>query len=314
MEGEATKQLSNNQDGYIPLKFMRGSQFPVYMAGSPESDEPRVMKIFDNNDPKAHDAYMNDSKFCWLKHDNIIRYDGYGRSITDFRCDEPINCSFILMELASYGDFTDLMKIGHIFNDKKLVRTYFHQLIEGIEYLHAEGVAHLDLKTDNLLLCENFILKICDFDRAYSVKEGKIRSRGTAHYRAPEIKNGGCKDPRKADVFSAGVIAFLMLCNRLPFLEDKKIEGVYFEDALFKGSDMEEFFKLHQDIQTFDTIDPDFAELFWGMTRMDEKERFSLEQVKESTWYKEEIYTNEELLEVMQENSQYFKNPGEDEE
>lgn len=71
------------------------------------------------------------------------------------------------MEYAPNKDFFDaLMEIKVKFDDT-LVRTYFHQLVSGVEYLHSHGIAHLDLKLENLMLGENFELKIIDFDLSY---------------------------------------------------------------------------------------------------------------------------------------------------
>jgi len=69
-----------------------------------------------------------------------------------------------------------------------LARTYFKQLVESLEYLHSHGVSHLDLKPENILIGEKFKLKLCDFDQAYYKADRKVMSRGTIHYRAPELK------------------------------------------------------------------------------------------------------------------------------
>mmetsp|Transcript_4380 Transcript_4380/g.3638 ORF Transcript_4380/g.3638 Transcript_4380/m.3638 type:complete len:101 (+) Transcript_4380:363-665(+) len=99
------------------------------------------------------------------------------------------------MEYAPYGDFFEVkIKKGISFNEK-MTRTYFHQLIDGLEAIHKTGMAHLDIKLDNLLLGENYTLKITDFDMSYSPESsvGNI-SRGTVNYRAPELRKGKAKN------------------------------------------------------------------------------------------------------------------------
>ncbi|RZJ37213.1 MAG: hypothetical protein EOO18_06165 [Chryseobacterium sp.] len=49
-----------------------------------------------------------------------------------------------------------------LLSHEMIIRTYFHQLIEGIEYIHSQGVAHLDLKLENIMLGDSFELKIID--------------------------------------------------------------------------------------------------------------------------------------------------------
>mmetsp|Transcript_24221 Transcript_24221/g.21329 ORF Transcript_24221/g.21329 Transcript_24221/m.21329 type:complete len:280 (-) Transcript_24221:651-1490(-) len=265
------------------------------------------MKIYNNNDARAVESYQNESRFCWLKNENIVNFHGYGTKVVDSSSDRVTNASFILMELAFYGDFSDLIKIHHIFSDEKLVRTYFHQLVSAIEYLHSVGVAHLDLKTDNILLCENFKLKICDFDRSYHDKDRKIKSRGTCNYRAPEIRYGGLKNVYAPDIYSMGIILFLLKFGRLPFIEDKNIEGISLEELLNKG-DLIDFFTAHRDLKTFEDVDEDFAKLFWSMTRPNYTQRATIKQIKQNAWYKEEVYTQEELESIMNGKLKYFRN------
>jgi len=78
-----------------------------------------------------------------------------------------------------------------MYGDKKLCRTFFHQLIDGIEYLHSQNLAHMDLKLENLVLGDDFKLKIIDFDLAISLtdeKNDQYGGAGTKNYRAPEVR------------------------------------------------------------------------------------------------------------------------------
>jgi len=101
--------------------------------------------------------------------------------------DKKQKISYIVITLAPYGDFLDLIIHYRVPFDEILVRTYFHQLIEGLEYLHESGVCHLDIKTENLLLGADFKLKITDFDLSYIAGDEKIKSFGTKFFRAPEL-------------------------------------------------------------------------------------------------------------------------------
>ena len=76
---------------------------------------------------------------------------------------------------------------------KKLARTYFRQLIDGLEYLHSQGVRHLDLKLENLLIGDDYQLKIIDFDLSYMSGDTQILTRGSKFYRAPELRASQCR-------------------------------------------------------------------------------------------------------------------------
>lgn len=154
------------------------------------------------------------------------------------------------MELAPYGDFCQLVKKAKIYNDETLVRTYFHQLVMGIEYLHSKGIAHVDLKLDNLLVGTNYFLKITDFDHTFKQGDGYVQGRGTRGYRAPEIMESCWKDPMKADIYSAGIILFALSSGKMPYsetpTESEKAKGMSVGNLfqmMFGEVDM--FWKIH---------------------------------------------------------------------
>mmetsp|Transcript_15068 Transcript_15068/g.12783 ORF Transcript_15068/g.12783 Transcript_15068/m.12783 type:complete len:89 (-) Transcript_15068:754-1020(-) len=76
--------------------------------------------------------------------------------------------------------------------DETLVRTYFHQLVNAVEHIHSKGYAHLDIKTENLLLGKDYALKVSDFDlcREAEIPLG-FRGYGTKNFRAPELNCPG---------------------------------------------------------------------------------------------------------------------------
>jgi serine/threonine protein kinase len=104
-------------------------------------------------------------------------------------------------------------------DDEKLVRTYFHQLVEAVEHMHEKGMGHQDIKLDNLLLDNDFQLKVADFDLCW--KEGdEEQSKGTINYRAPEVLLYENYEPQPADVFAMGIVLFAMHNGKIfPFLE-----------------------------------------------------------------------------------------------
>ena len=86
------------------------------------------------------------------------------------------------------------------------------QLVDVISYMQDKKVVHRDLKLENILVDDGLNLKIADFGFATYKKIGKLKSyRGTKTYMAPEIKEGKTYDGRQADIFSAGVILFIMV-------------------------------------------------------------------------------------------------------
>lgn len=126
-----------------------------------------------------------------------------------------------MYEWARGGELYEFVALGAL--PENMVRFYFKQLIEGIEYMHNEDpenklkkvVYHRDLKMENILLDEKLNLKIGDF--GLSINEGKLEGSqttdkyvGTPPHIPPEVHERKQYVPALFDIFSAGVILFSM--------------------------------------------------------------------------------------------------------
>ncbi|XP_046900311.1 testis-specific serine/threonine-protein kinase 1-like [Hypomesus transpacificus] len=130
---------------------------------------------------------------------------------------------YMIMELGVQGDLLELIKFrGSLPEDfcKKL----FRQLSQAIKFLHDLDVVHRDLKCENLLLDKNFNLKVSDFGFSrrlgYDVDGRMVLSEtfcGSAAYAAPEVLEGTPYNPKVCDVWSMGVVLFVMICGSMPF-------------------------------------------------------------------------------------------------
>jgi len=137
---------------------------------------------------------------------------------------------FIVLELVTGGELFDKIVSEGRFNEDT-ARFYFRQLVSGVEYCHSQGVCHRDLKPENLLLDENEDLKISDFGLSALYDQSNLdetdQSRaallhttcGTPNYVAPEVLADKGYDGRAADVWSIGVILYVLLAGFLPFDE-----------------------------------------------------------------------------------------------
>nr|CCC94377.1 putative protein kinase [Trypanosoma congolense IL3000] len=148
-----------------------------------------------------------------LKHKNIIGFRDFKETDSNY---------YLVLEFVSGGELFDKIVAAKRF-DEPTARRYFQQLIAGVHYCHSKGFAHRDLKPENLLLDATGELKISDFGFCSSKDDSESvfeKAMGTPNYIAPETLNGGYYDVFAADIWSCGVILYVMLAGKLPF-EDR---------------------------------------------------------------------------------------------
>lgn len=171
--------------------------------------------------------------------------------------------------------------------DEERCRLYFRDMILGVEYLHAQGIAHRDIKADNVLLSDDDVLKIADFgvsemfDRA-SENDTVQGCVGSPAYMSPElalISGGGAKQPvvlpkkisgRKADIWAMGVTLFYMSHGRLPF-EANCLDELYCKI-------------LNEEPEIGTGCSPELKDLFKRILCKDANTRISLNELREHPW------------------------------
>ncbi|THF95149.1 hypothetical protein TEA_020330 [Camellia sinensis var. sinensis] len=130
---------------------------------------------------------------------------------------------YIVLEYVGGGELFDkIAKLGRLKEDE--ARRYFQQLINAVDYCHSRGVYHRDLKPENLLLDSFGVLKVSDFGlSAFSQQvreDGLLHTAcGTPNYVAPEVLTDKGYDGTAADIWSCGVILFVLMAGYLPFDE-----------------------------------------------------------------------------------------------
>eukprot|EP00474_Spongospora_subterranea_P009696 CRZ10154.1 hypothetical protein [Spongospora subterranea] len=129
---------------------------------------------------------------------------------------------WMALEFASGGELLDLIyQSGRL--DEQTASKYYWQLIKALEYIHAQNICHLDLSPENILLTQDGDIKLTDFGLArvfdairpfaacHTTKPGKIG------YMSPEIFAGREFFGPESDVYSSGVVLFIMLFGCPPY-------------------------------------------------------------------------------------------------
>ncbi|XP_068149815.1 mitogen-activated protein kinase kinase kinase 13 isoform X1 [Drosophila tropicalis] len=143
-----------------------------------------------------------------LDHENIIKFKGV--------CTQsPVFC--IIMEFCPYGPLQNILKEEQVMLPSRLV-SWSKQIALGMQYLHSHKIIHRDLKSPNILISTNEVVKISDFgtSREWNEISTKMSFAGTVAWMAPEvIRNEPCSE--KVDIWSYGVVLWEMLTCEIPY-------------------------------------------------------------------------------------------------
>jgi serine/threonine protein kinase len=214
-----------------------------------------------------------------LDHAGIIRMIDYGDAGQVLKPSGRVieNLVFIVMEYVSGGLLFDLCQtMGAMGEDAG--RFFLMQLVEAIEYMHNKRVVHRDLKLENILVDDKLNLKIADFGFACYKSIDSLKSyRGTMTYMAPEIKEGKVYKGTQVDLFSLGVILFIVVQGIFPFKEARKEE--YFYNLLLTGQVDLYFTKVNGQ-----GLSADFKNLILSLFAFDGDKRPTLQQIKTHAW------------------------------
>ncbi|KAM3371983.1 hypothetical protein ACQJBY_019062 [Aegilops geniculata] len=202
----------------------QGTFAKVYHARNIETSQSVAIKVTDKE--KVLKGGLTDqikreiSVMKLVKHPNIVQM--YEVMATKTKI-------YFVLEHVKGGELFNKVQRGRL--KEEAARKYFQQLICAVDFCHSRGVYHRDLKPENLLLDENSNLKVSDFGLSTISEcrrlDGLLHtSCGTPAYVAPEVINRKGYDGAKADIWSCGVILFVLLAGYLPF-QDKNLMNMY---------------------------------------------------------------------------------------
>lgn len=219
------------------------------------------------------------------RHSNIIEFYDSG---------EDEAWLWIAMELAEGGDLFDKVEADAGLSPD-IAHAYFIQLINAVSYMHSRGIAHRDLKPENVLLDADGNLKLADFGMAslfeyHGKKKKAVTLCGSPPYVAPEVLTCGSHDKNKAagyeadkaDIWSCGVVLFVLLAGNTPW--SRPVQAV---DEYGRDNEFGEYIKTNgrPDDELWLGLSNDVLSLLRGMMKVDVDSRFSLEEVRRHPWY-----------------------------
>ena len=287
---QITQSKKDKVEDYIIIKKLgEGCCGKVLLAQHKTTKEKFAFKILNKNpDTKIFTEKSLKNEFEIMKnlnHKNIIKFYTIEKGIHKKKNKKSEFITFGKIEFSSNGDIHEILSKVISFNEN-LTRFYALQILDALEYLHKKDITHRDLKPQNLLLDENYNLKLADFGFATKIYNGeKIKGKlGTYQFMAPEIFLGHFYDAKKVDIFSFGVVLFYLYSGNLPFDESGE-----FRNCNDFNNKCEEFWKLHQEKNFQKNYSENLIDLLNNILVDNPDERFSLEEIRNSYWMKEKI-------------------------
>jgi serine/threonine protein kinase len=130
--------------------------------------------------------------------------------------------AYLAFEFCPGEDLFDYVRSGRTRYNIRLCRALFAQVLAGLDYMHrGHGIAHMDLKLENVVVDQNLSLKIIDFAFCEKVESENTKFKGTENYVAPEVVAVDNKllpfyKADKADLYSLGVLLFILYFGNVP--------------------------------------------------------------------------------------------------
>ena len=268
-------------DYYEMLDNLGEGIFGSVKLGVEKKTNQRVaIKIIKKNKTKEKDIELVRNEIDIMK----LCYHPYVVHLLDhFENGEYI---FIVMEYIKGGSLTDYMKKKNFNFTERRAAELIYQLAKGLKYLHKYGIIHRDLKPDNIMLTEatdKGNIKIMDFglSKILEKKEKSIDGFGTLTFVSPEVL---IRKPynKEVDIWSLGVILYLMLSGDLPFddpddNEQKIAKAIVYQEVKFP---QEKFGKRSKAV----------IELIKGCLTKEPKNRIKIEEILKGEWMKQQLF------------------------
>ncbi|RID59488.1 hypothetical protein BRARA_F02713 [Brassica rapa] len=249
----------------------KGTFAKVYHAKHITTGESVAIKIINKDHVMKRNGMMDQIKreisiMKLVRHPNIVELKEVMATKTKI---------FFVMEFVRGGELFAKVVKGKLKEDA--ARRYFQQLISAVDFCHSRGVSHRDLKPENLLVDENGDLKVSDFGLSalpeQLLQDGLLHTQcGTPAYVAPEVLRKKGYDGAKADIWSCGVVLYVLLAGYLPF-QDENLMNMY-----------RKIFKAEFDFPPW--FSPEARRLISKLLVVDPEKRISIPAITRTPWFR----------------------------
>ena len=261
------------QRGYEIITVLGEGSFSVVKSAKwtkPGSTKPLNVALKIINRSTAPESFIE--KF-WPREEMVLSEVKHKNIVQMYEIFSERSKIFVCLELAPRGDLLQYLQLKGALEEAE-AHKLFMQMCSAVEYLHGKNIAHRDLKCENVLLANNNIVKLTDFGFATIVDKSKVSETfcGSAAYAPPEVLQGIPYQPSIHDIWSLGVILFIMACNAMPF-RDSNIKKLVQDQ---QASDL--------DFPNKESLSDHFCDLVSLVLYYEPEKRFGLREIKKHKW------------------------------
>lgn len=230
-----------------------------------------------------------------IRISQIMRHPGVS-AITDVLKDEYN--FYIFMEYYPNGNLNDYI-VQKTRLPEEEAKALIYQLFDALEYINSQGVAHRDIKPDNIIFDNNGHIRLSDFGLSQYVGENNLvkTACGSPCYVSPEIIRGIEYDGFLSDAWSCGVILYMMVTGCSPWTE-KIVKNMFLQIRI-------------GDYQIPDFVSKQCESLILMLLRVDPKKRITIQEAKRHTWFNIKCEDDEKKLLNYSIPIQFLKYPAE---
>ena len=263
----------NNYKFDYETKLGEGRFGKVRLAYHKLTNEKVAIKVIDKNQIKLkEDRKRIDSEILILKqiyHYNIAKL---------FSVIENEERIYLIQEYVQGFDLNFFIKKKEKPEIKEqLICKYFRQIISAVEYIHKLGIAHRDLKPENILINKYNDIKLVDFGLSKFCSKGELINTpcGSPFYAAPEMVKGDKYNGINTDIWSLGIVLYLMLFQELPFM-DANISRLY--KKILEGK-----YEIPKD--KLNEVSKEAIDLVQKIIEINPKKRIKINGIKNHKWF-----------------------------
>lgn len=295
------KLLSEESTITINKLLGEGSTSQVYQCSL--NNHQYAIKILKDL-PSAKSSFLQETQsLIEINHPNITNLINSGISKVQIN-NEISERPYIILDFAEKGELFNYIYYPKRGFTEKQARYIFKQILLAIQCCHDNNIAHLDLKTENIMLDSNWNVKLSDFGLSVLTQEKNenINSfMGTESFLAPEIINKKPYDPFKADIFALGVTLFIILSGNPPFKSARKFDIHY---QYFMKNRVDLFWKIIRKNLSFSD---EAISLLNQMFEPEPQMRIRIEDIFNHPWMNMESSSEDEIRMEFEEREKIIK-------